>query len=153
MTEIKPWRDRVTMIDGKPDTYSWHDAVTQMEAEIDELRAALAQQQDNPELDGSDWSHPAWWRGHDHTTTMFCKKVNDILDGKDDGAGVGNPPWETLRRRLIAQAAPREPMTPEQVEEGFCNEPMQTQVLTAYEVWITAVRWAEEKHGIKEKSE
>lgn len=25
-----------------------------------------------------------------------------ILDGKDDGAGVANPPWEPLRRRVLA---------------------------------------------------
>lgn len=29
----------------------------------------------------------------------------EILDGKDDGAGVSNDPWETLRRRVLALMA------------------------------------------------
>jgi hypothetical protein len=58
--------------------------------------------EDNPEYDATDAAHPAWWRGHDHTTQTFCQAVNDILDGKDDGHGVANEPWESVRRRLLA---------------------------------------------------
>jgi hypothetical protein len=61
---------------------------------------------DRPEMDGTDYAHPAWWRGHEQTTATFCQKVNDILDGKDDGSGVNHEPWGSLRRRLLAKARP-----------------------------------------------
>lgn len=60
---------------------------------------------DYPDADGTDAAHPAWWRGHEHTAAVFCQKVNELLDGKDDGKGVANPPWETTRRRLLAVRA------------------------------------------------
>jgi predicted nucleic acid-binding Zn-ribbon protein len=58
---------------------------------------------DYPDADGTDYAHPAWWRGHDHAIAMFCHHVNQILDGKDDGTGEnveGN--WRDLRKRLLA---------------------------------------------------
>jgi len=57
--------------------------------------------EDDPEADATDFAHPAWWRGHHATTLVFCALVNDILDGKDDGAGFNCEPWHTLRRRLL----------------------------------------------------
>lgn len=102
MTPIKPWLERVP-----PETRSFDYPRMCREAEdaeIAELRAALAKSADDPELDCTDGAHPAWWRGHDHTTIVFCKKVNEILDGKDDGHGVSNEPWESTRRRLLALA-------------------------------------------------
>jgi hypothetical protein len=62
---------------------------------------------DDPELDGTDWAHPAWWRGHDHTTKVFCHLVTEILDGKDDGTGVNHEPWHTVRRRLLTLVGTR----------------------------------------------
>lgn len=47
---------------------------------------------DDPECDGTDAAHPAWWRGHVQSCAMACAKINEILDGKDDGAGVSNEP-------------------------------------------------------------
>lgn len=75
---------------------------------------------DYPDADGTDAAHPAWWRGHEHTTAVFCQKVGEILDGKDDGRGVSNEPWEAIRRRLIALAARGQPPAGEAVigEEG-----------------------------------
>jgi hypothetical protein len=61
-----------------------------------------ALREDDPELDATDFAHPAWWRGHEHAAAVFCQKANAILDGKDDGKGVANDPWETTRRRLLA---------------------------------------------------
>ncbi|TPJ86916.1 MULTISPECIES: hypothetical protein [unclassified Mesorhizobium] len=58
---------------------------------------------DDPELDATDGAHPAWWRGHDHTATVFCKLVNDILDRKPV-RGIANEPWESTRTRLAALA-------------------------------------------------
>ena len=72
-------------------------------AEIDRLRARVAELEaakDIPELDGTDFAHPAWWRGHDHTTISFVAAVNRILDGGDDGKGVAREPWQALRDRL-----------------------------------------------------
>jgi hypothetical protein len=65
------------------------------------LREARSEPRDHPELDATDGAHPAWWRGHEHTTAVFCQEINKILDGKDDGVGVANEPWESTRRRLL----------------------------------------------------
>lgn len=58
--------------------------------------------EDNPEFDATDAAHPAWWRGHEHTAEVFCKLVNEILDGKPLGGGIAGQPWEDTRRRLEA---------------------------------------------------
>ena len=60
---------------------------------------------DNPAIDGTDYAHPAWWRGNDAGVVAICRMVNDILDGKDDGAGVANEPWESTRRRIAGLRA------------------------------------------------
>lgn len=52
-------------------------------------------------FDATDYAYPAWWRGHDQTCAIFCRLVNDILDGKDVGRGVSNEPWEQVRCRLL----------------------------------------------------
>ena len=56
---------------------------------------------DNPDCDGTDYAHPAYWRGHDQTVSSLCQQINKILDGQDDGRGVANEPWESVRRRLL----------------------------------------------------
>lgn len=56
---------------------------------------------DDPEADETDYAHPAWWRGHAQSCAVFCQKVNEILDGKDNGHGISNDPWESTRRRLL----------------------------------------------------
>lgn len=98
---IPTWQERY--ISGVELGYT--KATDAMQAEIDELRAALKALADNPEFDGIENANPAWWRGHWHSAEVFCQKVNEILDGKDDGSGVGNPPWEPTRRRLLALKA------------------------------------------------
>lgn len=57
---------------------------------------------DDPIYDATDGAHPAWWRGQKHTTQLLCQMINEILDGRDDGSGVANEPWESTRRRLLA---------------------------------------------------
>ena len=59
---------------------------------------------DIPELDATDGAHPAWWRGHNHTVNVLCQKINEILDGKDNGEGVSSEPWESVRRKLLSAA-------------------------------------------------
>ncbi len=56
---------------------------------------------DHPECDATDAAHPAWWRSHDHTFQVLCYKLDEILQGKDDGRGIASEPWETLRRKLL----------------------------------------------------
>lgn len=56
---------------------------------------------DDPELDGTDFAHPAYWRGYERAVETACYKINEILDGKDSGHGCSQEPWESTRRRLL----------------------------------------------------
>lgn len=58
---------------------------------------------DDPETDGTDFAHPAWWRGEKHGAHSICRGVNEVLDGEPAGAGVAGEPWEGMRRRLRAR--------------------------------------------------
>lgn len=40
------------------------------------------------------------------------------------------------------------PMTSDEIEDGFCNAPMQPQALGAYDIWSTAVAYTEAHHKI-----
>lgn len=55
---------------------------------------------DDPEMDSTDFAHPAWWRGYEHSFAMTCREVNDILDGKKANVGTSTHPWQALRQRL-----------------------------------------------------
>src|SRR5271169_1645376 len=59
------------------------------------------QYMDNPEMDGTDFAHPAWWRGQDRALLGFVNEVNRILDGTEDLSGTCNEPWQSLRERLF----------------------------------------------------
>lgn len=59
---------------------------------------------DDPEFDATDAAHPAWWRGHYHTTDVLCREIHEILDGKPH-CGIAAEPWESVRKRLTAIAA------------------------------------------------
>ena len=61
------------------------------------VREALA---DDPELDCTDFAKPAWWRGEAYGSSAAIAAVTRILDGKDDGRGVANEPWQSVRTRL-----------------------------------------------------
>lgn len=63
------------------------------------VAAKLAHQKDDPEMDASDFAHPAWWRGEDYTFKLVSFHINKILDG-DPVGGVSNEPWQSLRLRL-----------------------------------------------------
>ena len=57
---------------------------------------------DDPELDATDFAHPAWWRGHINGCEGTCMRIERILEGQDDGSGVlGNKKLESLRRKLL----------------------------------------------------
>ena len=55
---------------------------------------------DDPEMDGTDFAHPAYLRGEEHAAKIICKMVNDILDGTASKAGTASNPWQQLRQRL-----------------------------------------------------
>lgn len=63
------------------------------------IRERIESWPDDPECDGTDAAHPAYWRGHDHAVAVLCQKVAEILDGKDDGKGIASQPWEPVRLR------------------------------------------------------
>ena len=67
-------------------------------------RAMLAATPQDAEMaqQAADEVNPAWWRGNDAAVAILCQKIHAILDGKDDGRGVANEPWESTRRRLLA---------------------------------------------------
>jgi hypothetical protein len=64
---------------------------------------------DDVELDGTPFAHPAYWRGSDQAVASLCQLINQILDGRDNGHGVANEPWESTRRRLLSLANPKTP--------------------------------------------
>jgi len=55
---------------------------------------------DNPELDATDWAHPAWWRGNDRGVEATCEMLHAIIDGKYPQGTVGYEPLERLRWRI-----------------------------------------------------
>jgi len=57
---------------------------------------------DDPELDGTDAAHPAYWRGQDDGVRGVVMRIQRILDGQDDGSGVlGHEDLEKVRRRVL----------------------------------------------------
>lgn len=77
--------------------------------------------EDNPEWDGTDAAHPAWWRGNDAGVAATVRILADAMDGKDNGRGViGYAPLEALRRRVIAVRSARQSALDEaaQIAEG-----------------------------------
>lgn len=80
---------------------------------MDIFAARRVGEADNPQWDGTDAAHPAWWRGNDRGCRFVTQLLTDALDGKDDGGGwMGYPPLEALRRRLLAIADHREVLPP-----------------------------------------
>jgi len=60
---------------------------------------------DNPEFDGTDGAHSAWWRGCDHGVEMTVKAINKVMDelesGKDFTGNFSSDSLESLKQRLI----------------------------------------------------
>jgi hypothetical protein len=55
---------------------------------------------DDPEMDATDFAHPAWWRGNERAFLTAVHEVNDILDGTASNVGINIEPWQSLRQRL-----------------------------------------------------
>ena len=87
-------------------------AIVELERENATLRAEverLAAQAAPTGLTDMGWVIDAATKGelaaYDQESAECQQAVTKILDGKDTGAGTANPPWEPLRRRLIALVA------------------------------------------------
>lgn len=71
---------------------------------------------DDPELDSTDFAHPAWWRGSDHAVEMVVQLFKEAIEGKDEGAGnIGHPGLEEIRRWILEHRPP---------DCGYCREPI-----------------------------
>ena len=92
---------------------------------IAELEKQVAAMQDHPDADCTDAAHPAWWRGHDHTTIVLCQRINAILDGTETAAGVASEPWESTRKRLESLQGEIERLRKEVNEYSFTCEGLQ----------------------------
>lgn len=53
--------------------------------------------QDDPEVDGTDAAHPAWWRGNDAGVEGATRRLTDVLDG---GPLPGHLGYQPLQRAL-----------------------------------------------------
>lgn len=58
---------------------------------------------DDPEADGTDYAHPAYWRGSDAGVRGAVMRIRQAIDGHDDGSGViGDSDLEDVRRKILA---------------------------------------------------
>lgn len=51
---------------------------------------------DDPQLDATDFAHPAWWRGYDYGAESTMCEVVKVLDGEPI-SGTCSQPWEGIR--------------------------------------------------------
>lgn len=64
------------------------------------LSAELSSLQDDPERDGTNDAHPAWWRGNDRGVEATVEALNKVLDSGRGGGTFGFKPLEELASRL-----------------------------------------------------
>lgn len=66
----------------------------------DALDQMLAQaRNDDPQWDGTDAAHPAWWRGNDRGVEAVVEIISGVLDGKTPGT-YGSEALTKLAKRL-----------------------------------------------------
>jgi hypothetical protein len=56
----------------------------------------------DPEMDCTDFAHPAWWRGHHSGVASAAMRWREALDCTEPASGVMGEPLESLRRRTEA---------------------------------------------------
>ena len=60
---------------------------------------------DDPELDGTDGAHPAWWRGQAAGVESAAREISEILVYPTHGLSGGcAEPWQTVRRTVATMA-------------------------------------------------
>jgi len=67
----------------------------------------VPREDDDPQWDATDFSHPAWWRGDDHGCAAVVRIVTAVLEGQQPGT-YGNPDLTALCQRIAALAAAQE---------------------------------------------
>jgi hypothetical protein len=70
------------------------------EEELKELDTIVAGATDNPEDDGTDAAHPAWWRGHDQATVATCNALADVLNRGGNLGTFADPTMQALAERI-----------------------------------------------------
>ena len=56
---------------------------------------------DNSEWDGTDFAHPAFFRGSLYSAHQAVRLIEGVLSGKDIGAGAMNEPAVTIRNLVL----------------------------------------------------
>jgi hypothetical protein len=59
---------------------------------------------DDPELDGTDAAHPAWWRGQEYGFDAAMRMIEQALVERPAGV-IGNAQWQALRERIYDMAS------------------------------------------------
>lgn len=76
---------------------------------------------DDPVADGTDFAHPAWWRGEKHATEMLTVRLQKAVNGGDDGSGCfGYPALERLRRGILALRGALEHIVNDKAVRDLC---------------------------------
>lgn len=60
---------------------------------------------EDPQWDGTDFAHPAWWRGEKAGVAGACMRIRQALSG--DVAGVCQDPLQAIRMEVAALLAER----------------------------------------------
>lgn len=127
-------------------------ALQEMCEGYEELRAQLERLKDDPELDATDFAHPAWWRGEKHGHFAAVRRLQEVLDGKDDGAGAMEEEIEKARRDILALRNAREECEEYNVYDQYerdrlikCLEQAQSQATVLYETLISCGNGEEAK--------
>lgn len=81
------------------------DMIAEVQRACDKARSAPAY--DNPDLDGTDGAHPAWWRGNDHGIRTTIREVNAWLSGAPLHGTYGQQELNWLRARIAELVAER----------------------------------------------
>ena len=57
---------------------------------------------DDPTADGTDFAHPAFWRGEESSMNAAVYWIERILDGRDKAEGtMGDAGLQRVRRRIL----------------------------------------------------
>lgn len=76
------------------------DERNRLRERVAELEAENARLRDDPEADGTDYAHPAWWRGNDAGVATLCRAIEALLDGQEPVGAVSGAEWDRVRRRV-----------------------------------------------------
>lgn len=68
-------------------------------------RSDAAELTDDPDNDGTDAAHPAWWRGHDRAMGKACDALSAVLDLGLKGGKFAHPKLDALADRLLGVEA------------------------------------------------